>query len=48
MLTLDLELEKAIEKINSEKAKLVCVQLPDGLKARADEIKRVLEAKTDA
>ena len=48
MLTLDLELDKAIEKINAEKAKLVCIQLPDGLKAKADQIKRDIEAKTSA
>ena len=48
MLTLDLELEKAVEKINAEKAKLVCIQLPDGLKAKADDIKRGIEAKTGA
>ena len=48
MLTLDLELGKAIEKINIEKAKLVCVQLPDGLKPKAEDIKRELESKTKA
>ena len=48
MLKLNLELEKAVEKINSEKAKLVCIQLPDGLKAKADDIQRELEEKTKA
>ncbi|HLC19869.1 MAG TPA: diphthamide synthesis protein [Candidatus Nanoarchaeia archaeon] len=47
-LTLNLELEKAVEKINAEKAKLVCIQLPDGLKPRADDIKKELEQKTQA
>ena len=44
----DLELEKAVEKINKEKAKLVCIQLPDGLKERATEISKYLEEKTEA
>ena len=48
MLTLNLELEKAVEKINNEKAQLVCIQLPDGLKAKADAIQRELEEKTKA
>ncbi len=42
----DLELEKAVEKIKQEKAKLVCIQLPDGLKEKATEISRHLEEKT--
>lgn len=48
MLTLNLELEKAIEKINQEQAKLVCIQLPDGLKPKADDIQREVESKTSA
>ena len=44
----DLELEKAAEKIIKEKAKLVCIQLPDGLKERATEISKYLEEKTEA
>jgi len=31
----NLELEKAIERIKQENAKLVCIQLPDGLKPKA-------------
>ncbi len=42
----DLELERASEKIKSEKAKLVCIQLPDGLKEKATEISKYLEEKT--
>ncbi len=45
---LNLELNKAIEKINSENAKLVCIQLPDGLKPKADEIQAEIEHKTKA
>ena len=34
----DLELEKAVKAINEQGAKLVCIQLPDGLKPKAAEI----------
>ncbi len=44
----NLELEKAVKKIKEEKAKLVCIQLPDGLKPRAKEITDELEKKTQA
>lgn len=42
----DLELHKAVNEIKKTKAKLVCVQLPDGLKPRANEIKDELEKQT--
>ena len=41
----DLELERAVEKIKKENAKLVCIQLPDGLKEKATEIAKYLEEK---
>ena len=44
----DLELNKVVDKINKEKAKLVCIQLADGLKPRALEIQKYLESKTKA
>jgi len=44
----NLELDKAVELISKEKAKLVCIQLPDGLKPRAKEIVDKLESKTKA
>jgi 2-(3-amino-3-carboxypropyl)histidine synthase len=47
-LKLNLELEKAIKKINQEQAALVCIQLPDGIKRKADDIKLELESKTNA
>ena len=47
-MELDLEINKAIEKIHQTKAKLVCLQLPDGLKPLASEIKDKLENKTGA
>ena len=44
----DLELNKAVEEIKKSNAKLVCIQLPDGLKPKAREIQEYIEEKTDA
>jgi len=44
----NLELSKVIERINKENSKLVCIQLPDGLKPRAKEIQEAIEKNTDA
>ena len=44
----DLDLNSAIEKIKTEKAKTVVVQLPDGLKPKAKEIVDTLREKTGA
>ncbi len=44
----DLELDRAIKEIKKNKAKTVCIQLPDGLKPKADMIKTELEKKTKA
>ncbi|MEK6869567.1 MAG: diphthamide synthesis protein, partial [Nanoarchaeota archaeon] len=44
----DLELEKAVEEIKKKSAKLVCIQLPDGLKPKAREIQQYIEKNTDA
>ena len=44
----DLELNKVIERIKKDNAKMVCVQLPDGLKPRAKEIQLAIEKNTDA
>ncbi len=44
----DLEIEKAVEKIKQEKAKFVCIQLPEGLKPKANEIVEELEKQTSA
>jgi len=43
----DLELDAAISSIKKEKAKLVCLQLPDGLKPHAARIQQEIEQKTD-
>ena len=44
----DLELDTVVNKINTENAKKVCIQLPDGLKPKAGEITKFLESKTKA
>lgn len=44
----NLELEKAINEIKKQKAKLVCIQLPDGLKPKANEIADKIEKATKA
>jgi 2-(3-amino-3-carboxypropyl)histidine synthase len=44
----NLELDKAVESIKKEKAKTVVMQLPDGLKPKAKEIKEFLEKNTKA
>jgi len=48
MQSYNLELDKAEEEIKKNNAKLVCIQLPDGLKPRAREIQQYLEKNTDA
>ncbi len=47
-MEIDLEIEKAIERIKQEKAKTVCIQLPDGLKPKAKEIQEKIEKNTSA
>jgi len=44
----DLEIEKVVKAIKQNKAKKVCIQLPDGLKDSALDISRELEEKTGA
>lgn len=44
----DLELEKVEERIKKQKAKTVCIQLPDGLKPHAQEIVNELQQRTKA
>ncbi|MBI2133198.1 diphthamide synthesis protein [Candidatus Woesearchaeota archaeon] len=44
----DLELDAAVDKIKSENASLVCIQLPSGLRPKAAEIQRYLESRTGA
>ena len=44
----DLELEKAAEEIKKQKAKIVCIQLPEGLKQKATKIVDNLKKETGA
>lgn len=44
----DLELDRVIREIKKEKAKTICVQLPDGLKPKAKEIIDTITAATKA
>ncbi len=44
----NLELERAIKEIKKQKAKSVCIQLPDGLKPKAKEIVDKIEKETNA
>jgi 2-(3-amino-3-carboxypropyl)histidine synthase len=47
-ITYKLELDRAADAIAREKAKRVCIQLPDGLKPEAARIADELQAKTGA
>lgn len=44
----DLELDKVVSIINKDKAKLVLLQFPDGLKPYATAVVNYLETKTKA
>lgn len=44
----DLELPRIAKEIKKNRARKVCVQLPDGLKPKATEIVRELKSKTKA
>lgn len=44
----DLQLTKVVGLIKKHRAKTVLIQLPDGLKPRAKEIKETLERQTKA
>ncbi len=44
----NLEISKAVNKIKKSKAKLVCIQLPDGLKKYAGRIQKQIESRTNA
>jgi len=44
----NLELDRVVLEIRKQKAKKVCVQLPDGLKPKAKEIADKIEKETDS
>lgn len=47
-LKLELQLEKAADKIKQENPKIILIQLPDGLKTKIPEIQRELQKQTKA
>ena len=47
-MQVDLELAKVTAEIKKSKAKRVCIQLPDGLKPKATEIRDKLNKETNA
>lgn len=47
-MTYNLDLNKAISSIKKNKAKTVCIQLPEGLKPKAKEIVDKIEKETSA
>jgi 2-(3-amino-3-carboxypropyl)histidine synthase len=48
MIEYDFEMDRIFRRIEENKAKLVGIQLPDGLKKRALDIASQIEEKTDA
>ena len=48
MLEIQAELEKAVEEISKRNARLVAIQVPEGLKAKIPEIVEAIEARTSA
>ena len=44
----DLELDRVCSEVERQGAKLICIQLPDGLKPRAGEIDRSIRQRTGA
>ena len=48
MTLYDPELKSAIEKIKATNAKLICIQLPDGMKPMAKDIEQSITKETGA
>ena len=48
MVLYETEIAKAIERIEKVSAKIVCIQLPDGMKPYAQEIEQEITSKTGA
>lgn len=44
----NLEIDKIVKEIKERNAKLICLQLPDGLKQKATEIASEIERKSNA
>jgi len=47
-MSYDMELGRVAKEIKRQRAKTICIQLPDGLKPKATEIARFLEKETKA
>lgn len=47
-LDYELEMDKALASIKKEKAKTVCIQLPDGLRPKAKDIQETIKKRTGA
>lgn len=45
-MTYNLELKEVISEIKKNKAKTICIQLPEGLKPKTKEIKQAIEKDT--
>jgi 2-(3-amino-3-carboxypropyl)histidine synthase len=41
--TYDLQLDDAIKQVKSQNAKMILIQLPDGLKPHADQIRKIIK-----
>lgn len=44
----NLEIENIVKEIKKQKAKTICLQLPDGIKPKAEQIQKTIEKETDA
>ena len=44
----NMEIDKIIKEIKKNNAKLVCLNLPDGLKPKAEELQKKILEDTDA
>lgn len=44
----DLELDRVVSEIKNQKAKRVCIQLPDALKPHANKVVKHITKETDA
>lgn len=45
-MEIDLELSKAVDKVKKTQANKIIIQLPDGLKPRAEEIQKYIKEQT--
>ncbi|HME86916.1 MAG TPA: diphthamide synthesis protein [Candidatus Nanoarchaeia archaeon] len=47
-MTYEIELDKVVAMVKESNAKVVCVQLADGIKPRGKEIQDAIESQTEA